>query len=100
MVGCASTDPISRFIAKPPEVSTKLYTAALPPTATPEEVVRAFLAPDWKYQMLEVRTVLLSSGRPHTIVLASIDGLGKKILSLYYYGEDRGGWWIHMYGAN
>jgi hypothetical protein len=44
--------------------------------------------------------VRLNGGRPSTAVLADIQGLGKQIIHLFYYGEDRGGWWIHMYGAN
>src|ERR1035437_7326103 len=95
VVGCASTDPISRFAARPPEQSTKLYTFALPPTATSEQVVREFLPADPKYQVVEVRTVHLGGRLPCTAVLVDIQGPGKEMLLLNYYGEDRGGWWIH-----
>lgn len=99
VVGCASTDPISRFATKPLE-HTKLYMVGLPPTATPEQVVREFLPSDPKYQVVEVRTVHLGGRLPSTAVLVDIQGQGKKILLVNYYGEDRGGWWVHIYGAN
>jgi|ERR1035437_3335681 hypothetical protein len=76
VVGCASTDPISRFAARPPEQSTKLYTFALPPTATSEQVVREFLPADPKYQVVEVRTVHLGGRLPCTAAILILGPAG------------------------
>ena len=98
MVGCATSDPISRFAAKPPDESDKCVAIPLPATASPEQVVREVLEPlDTEYKVLEVRQISIRGGKPCTAVLVELHAQGQRIVLLGYVGEQRGGWWTYVF---
>jgi hypothetical protein len=97
--GCASSDPISRLIAHPPQSSRKPNIVNAPPNAPLQEVLSPALGPDAKYRILETRPVRLGDGSNCIAVLVDLKGAGHKIVLLYYAGQDRGGWWAEIFDA-
>jgi hypothetical protein len=97
--GCASSDPISRLMANPPQSNGKAKFVNAAPNAPLQEVVTPALGPGNKYTILETRPVRLADGSNCTAVLVDEKGAGHKIVLLYYAGPDRGGWWAQTYDA-
>jgi hypothetical protein len=97
--GCASSDPIGRLMANPPQSSGKAKLVNAAPNAPLQEVVTPALGPGTKYTILETRPVRLGDGSNCTAVLVDVKGARRKIVLLYYAGQDRGGWWAQTYDA-
>ncbi len=97
--GCASKDPISRLVANPPQSSRKPSVVDAPPAAPLEDVVRRALGPEAKYKITEIRRVRLADGANCTAALVEFEDHEKKIVLLYYAGQERGGWWAEIYDA-
>jgi hypothetical protein len=99
VMGCATSNPIDRFVANPPQEASRPIVVSLPRNASLGQLVGETLGTDTRYKILESRIVYLGGRVSPTAVLVESEDRQKRIVLIGYIGEDRGGWWAYVYDS-